>query len=370
VIAVAGDPWYAIIASLGLVIVPGYWTDPKVITYLQIAFGAFAVMYAFQANHLPTVPRVIQRFLDRLGGRTAAAPAVVSSEASFVPRETTWALAGRSKGARRVTEMAGLRIDGLTVRFGGVTAVSELSLAAPMGAITGLVGPNGAGKTTTFNACSGLVKPVAGQIFLHGQDVSSMGPAGRARRGLGRTFQKTELFGSLTVRENVALGREARLAGANAARQLISSRTDRHLIGSMVDEALALVGIDHLADKQAGLLPTGQKRLVELARVLAGGFDMLLLDEPSSGLDVRETARFGEIVTAVVDEWGVGVLLVEHNMNLIGSVCRDVCVVDFGQMIFHGSVSEMHQNEQVRLAYLGSSEAEFDQITIPAIAEG
>jgi ABC-type branched-subunit amino acid transport system ATPase component len=133
---------------------------------------------------------------------------------------------------------------------------------------------------------------------------------------------------------------------------------------------LELVGISHLAKKQAGLLPTGQKRLVELARVLAGGFDLLLLDEPSAGLDVGETARFGEIVTTVVETWGIGVLLVEHNMNLIGSVCRDVCVVDFGQVIFYGSVPEMHQNEQVRLAYLGSSETELDAISVPAAVEG
>lgn len=370
VIAVAGDPWFAIIAALGLEIIPGYWTNPKVLTYLQIAFGIFAVMYAFQANHLPTVPRVIQRFLDRIGGRQVAPALAETGQERSVPRDTTETLASRSRESRRVTETEGLRIEGLTVRFGGVVAVSDLSLTAPIGAITGLVGPNGAGKTTTFNACSGLVKPAAGRIFLHGQDVSALGPASRARRGLGRTFQKTELFGSLTVRENVTLGREARLAGANAVRQLISSPADRRLIGGIVDEALDLVGIGHLANRQAGLLPTGQKRLVELARVLAGGFDLLLLDEPSSGLDMEETNRFGEILTAVVREWGVGVLLVEHNMNLIRNVCQEVCVVDFGQTIFCGTVSEMHQDEQVRSAYLGSSGTELDKITIPANAEG
>jgi ABC-type branched-subunit amino acid transport system ATPase component/branched-subunit amino acid ABC-type transport system permease component len=369
VIAVAGDPWYAIIAALGLEVIPGYWTNPDVMTWLQIAFGAFAVMYAFQANHLPTVPAAIQKFLDRLGGRTVA-PAAEAALEFPRSRQAIRVLASRSTDSQRASESEGLRIEGLTVRFGGVLAVSDLSLSAPMGAITGLVGPNGAGKTTTFNACSGLVKPVAGRIFLHGQDVSRIGPAGRARRGLGRTFQKAELFGSLTVRENVTLGREARLAGANAARQLFSSPSDRRLIGTSVDDALELVGIGGLADKQAGLLPTGQKRLVELARALAGGFDLLLLDEPSSGLDMAETNKFGEIVTAVVEEWGVGVLLVEHNMNLIGSVCREVCVVDFGQMIFCGSVADMHRNEQVRAAYLGSSGTELDEAAIPAAAEG
>jgi ABC-type branched-subunit amino acid transport system ATPase component len=229
-----------------------------------------------------------------------------------------------------------------------------VTLAAPMGSITGLVGPNGAGKTTTFNACSGLVRPSDGEIMLHGRRVTSLGPAGRSRFGLGRSFQRVELFSSLTVRENVALGREASLAGANPVRQLVSSGAQRMTVRRAVEDAMELTGIGPLADLQAGLLPTGQRRMVELARVLAGPFDLLLLDEPSSGLDAGETRRFGEILTGAVAERGVGILLVEHDMALVRQVCQNIYVLDFGQMVFEGTAAEMLASPVVRNAYLGS----------------
>jgi ABC-type branched-subunit amino acid transport system ATPase component len=235
-----------------------------------------------------------------------------------------------------------------------LSAVQDVSIAAPMGTITGLVGPNGAGKTTTFNACSGLLKPNDGQVVLHGRDVTSLGPAGRSRLGLGRSFQRIELFSSLTVRENVALGREASLAGANPVRQLVSSSAQRSSVETEVEEAMELTGIGPLADLQAGLLPVGQRRMVELARVLAGPFDLLLLDEPSSGLDGAETQRFGEILLDAVAERGVGILLVEHDMALVRQVCRNIYVLDFGQLVFEGSPAEMLASPVVRSAYLGS----------------
>ena len=235
-----------------------------------------------------------------------------------------------------------------------------VSLTAPMESITGLVGPNGAGKTTTFNACSGLVRPSDGEIMLHGRDVSSLGASGRSRLGLGRSFQRVELFSSLTVRENVALGREASLAGANPARQLVSSSAQRATVRGAVEDAIELTGIGPLADLQAGLLPTGQRRMVELARVLAGPFDLLLLDEPSSGLDAGETRRFGEILTGAVVERGVGILLVEHDMALVRQVCQKIYVLDFGQMIFEGSAAAMLASPAVRNAYLGSEDGTAD----------
>jgi ABC-type branched-subunit amino acid transport system ATPase component len=239
-----------------------------------------------------------------------------------------------------------------------VHAVQDVTLMAPMGSITGLVGPNGAGKTTTFNACSGLVRPSEGDIVLHGRNVTSLGPAGRSRFGLGRSFQRVELFTSLTVRENVALGREASLAGANPARQLVSSTAQRTMVRRAVDDAMELTGIGPLADLQAGLLPTGQRRMVELARVLAGPFDLLLLDEPSSGLDASETRRFGEILRGAVAERGVGILLVEHDMALVRQVCQHIYVLDFGRLVFEGSGAEMLASPIVRSAYLGSEGVE------------
>jgi ABC-type branched-subunit amino acid transport system ATPase component len=171
---------------------------------------------------------------------------------------------------------------------------------------------------------------------------------------LGRTFQKVELFDSLTVEENVAMGREAHLAGGNPLAQLRSKRREMRSIEASCDEAIRLVGIEHLRTQQTGLLPTGQRRLVELARVLAGPFELLLLDEPSSGLDPRETEVFGSILTRVVAERGAGVLLVEHDMELVAQVCDYVYVLDFGVPIFEGSVEQMHQSASVQAAYLGT----------------
>jgi ABC-type branched-subunit amino acid transport system ATPase component len=253
-------------------------------------------------------------------------------------------------------QQSGLELQGLKVRYGSVTAVNDVTLRAPQGTITGLIGPNGAGKTTTFNACSGLVRPTGGHVVLNGRAITSLRPHRRARLGLGRTFQKVELFDSLTVEENVAMGCEAPLAGGNPLAQLRSRRREMRSIEASCDDAMRLVGIEHLRTQQAGLLPTGQRRLVELARVLAGPFELLLLDEPSSGLDPHETEVFGSILVRVVAERGAGVLLVEHDMKLVAQICQYVYVLDFGAQIFEGSVDEMQQSVSVQAAYLGSRE--------------
>ena len=244
-------------------------------------------------------------------------------------------------------------VDQLTVRFGGLVAVDNLSFRAPMGRITGLIGPNGAGKTTTFNACSGLNRPSSGRILLHGEDISDVSPAARARLGLGRTFQVMQLCESLTVFDNVALGRESSQAGARPMSQLVASRADQRARSVAADEALELCGITDLAGLQAGALSTGQRRLVELARCLAGPFDLLLLDEPSSGLDRDETTQFGDVLQRVVDERGCGILLVEHDMSLVMRVCTYLYVLDFGVLIFEGDADAVGASPIVRAAYLG-----------------
>jgi ABC-type branched-subunit amino acid transport system ATPase component/branched-subunit amino acid ABC-type transport system permease component len=357
VIAAVGDPWYAVLGALGLAVLPGYWTASNVNTYIEIAAGFFAVVFALQADRVPRMPRRARKFLDRVGRRTAAPASVTAVEAAVPPRP---ALSELPRGDRPEAGTPGLEVNGLTVRYGRVTAARDVSLRAPMGTIVGLVGPNGAGKTTLFNACSGLLRPSEGNIVLHGRDVTRWSPSARARRGLGRTFQKAQLFDSLTVAENVALGREAALAGANPLRQLAASRSQARRVDEAVAGALAAVGIKHLAGTQAGLLSTGQKRLVELARVLAGGFDVILLDEPSSGLDVSESRHFGEILQQVVTERGVSVLLVEHDMGLVARICRHVYVLDFGSLIFDGTAPQMSENATVRAAYLGEHRTELD----------
>jgi ABC-type branched-subunit amino acid transport system ATPase component len=250
----------------------------------------------------------------------------------------------------------GIDVTGLTVRFEGNVAVNSVSLSAPVGRLTGLIGPNGAGKTTTFNACSGLLRPAEGRISLFGSDVTRRGPAARARRGLGRTFQRMELFTSMTVAENVALGREARLAGSNPFWQQISTGRQRRTVRAATDEALEVCGITGLADKTVGNLSTGQRRLVELARVYAGNFRMLLLDEPSSGLDHAESEQLGHILRSLVDERGIGILLVEHDMALVMNVCDHLYVLDFGRLVFEGTPAETQTSPIVRAAYLGAED--------------
>ncbi|HVU72725.1 MAG TPA: ABC transporter ATP-binding protein [Mycobacteriales bacterium] len=254
--------------------------------------------------------------------------------------------------------MDGLQIQDVVVRYGGHIAVNKISLAAPVGRITGLIGPNGAGKTTTFNACSGLLRPTSGSVHLFGEDVTRMSPQRRAQRGLGRTFQRMELFDSLTVRDNVALGREAGLAGSAPWRHLRSSRADAAAVAEAVEDALEVCGITELASSRPADLSTGQRRLVELARCMAGGFKVMLLDEPSSGLDKAETVVFGRILRSLVETRNVGILIVEHDMSLVMSVCDYIHVLDFGEPIFEGTAAEVGASEVVRAAYLGSEAVE------------
>jgi ABC-type branched-subunit amino acid transport system ATPase component len=249
----------------------------------------------------------------------------------------------------------GLEVRELSVSFGGTKAVNQVSLAVPKGMITGLIGPNGAGKTTIFNACSGLVRPESGHILLRGVEIGRDSPAARARRGLGRTFQRPEVFTSLTVRQNVSMGYEAAMAGGNPLSQVFDSRSASRAVSAAAEEALVLTGIDRIADAQVGLLSLGQRRLVELATVLAGPFDLLLLDEPSSGLDGRETEAFGDVLRTVLADRGLGIFLVEHDMTLVRGICDRVYVLDFGSLIFQGTCEEMQQSPEVRAAYLGET---------------
>jgi ABC-type branched-subunit amino acid transport system ATPase component len=241
----------------------------------------------------------------------------------------------------------------LHVQFGGLVAVDNVALAAPPDQITGLIGPNGAGKTTVFNAICGLNSAAQGEVRVHGRDVSHASPPARAAAGIGRTFQQMQLYDSLTVLENVSLGREAALAGRSPVSQIFGGRAKREVLAGARD-AMALCGIDDLADRPAGSLSTGQRRLTELARCLAGPFDILLLDEPSSGLDANETRAFAALLREVVSGRHVGILLVEHDMSLVMDVCDNIFVLDFGRLLLQGSAADVARSEVVRAAYLGS----------------
>jgi ABC-type branched-subunit amino acid transport system ATPase component/branched-subunit amino acid ABC-type transport system permease component len=344
IISIGGEPWYALMAALGLTLVPSYITGNDTTNYLQLLFGAGAVLYAVTPDHLRGAPPALQRVLDRLGRRRHAPAVAVLAE---VP-------------AQREPEatQGQLEVKGLRVQFGGLVAVDGVSLAAPTGRITGLIGPNGAGKTTTFNACSGLNRPSAGRISIDDHDVSHAGAATRARRGLGRTFQQMELFDSLTVRQNVALGIEGSFAGPNPLSHLLGTPPQKRRVREATDRALRLCDLAPIAATVVGSLSTGQRRLVELARCLAGPFHLLLLDEPSSGLDRVETERFGAILQRVVRERGVGILLVEHDMSLVTQVCDYIYVLDFGKPIFEGGPAEVMGSPLVQAAYLGGDDVE------------
>jgi ABC-type branched-subunit amino acid transport system ATPase component len=249
---------------------------------------------------------------------------------------------------------AGLDVVDLTVRFGGLLAVDRVNLSAPAGLITGLIGPNGAGKTTIFNTCAGVVHPASGNVLLGAEKLDGRPAAQRAQRGLGRTFQRIALFDSMTVAENVAMGPEALLAGRRPWRQFIASPAQRADVEGRAAEAIELCGLGGIARRPAAELSTGQRRLVELARAVASPFSFLLLDEPSSGLDVGETEEFGRILAEFIGSTGIGVLLVEHDMALVRRICSYVYVLDFGQLIFQGETNEVLSSDQVRAAYLGS----------------
>jgi len=253
------------------------------------------------------------------------------------------------------TTPLGLAARNLTVRFGGLLAVSDVDLDAPAGQITGLIGPNGAGKTTTFNACAGVV-PATGTVRLGDTAIDRWSAARRAQAGLGRTFQRFALFDSMTVFENVAMGPETHTAGRRPWYQLVASPAERRRTADAAHAAMERCGIAGLADRRAAELSTGQRRLVELARAIATPFRFLLLDEPSSGLDVTETHRFGDILLDYVAESGIGLLLVEHDMALVRRVCTSIFVLDFGKLIYRGSTQEVLASDVVRAAYLGTEE--------------
>ncbi|MFE2066501.1 ABC transporter ATP-binding protein [Streptomyces sp. NPDC059467] len=233
-----------------------------------------------------------------------------------------------------------LRVDEITVAFGGRRALDGVSLAAEAGRVTGLIGPNGAGKSTLFDTVSGLRRPQTGRVLLDGRDITREGPARRARRGLSRTFQHLELFGRLSVRDNLLVAAELGPDHRHAART--------------TDAVLERLGLTGTADAPADALPTGIARLVEVGRALVQEPRVLLLDEPAAGQDAEETDRFAALLRALAAE-GTTVVLVEHDMSLVMAVCDDVYVLDLGRVVACGPPARIQQDETVLAAYLGEA---------------
>jgi ABC-type branched-subunit amino acid transport system ATPase component len=248
----------------------------------------------------------------------------------------------------------------VTVRFGGLIALSDVSISVPPASIIGLVGPNGAGKTTLFGVLSGLLRPQEGEVYLGGIRITHASPSKRARMGLARTFQQLELFLGLTVREHVTLGYRVRAERNRLWSDLVTAgslhRTRRDE-QERVDHLLDLLGLRTVADTAASALPLGFARRVEVARALATGPSVVLLDEPSSGLDIAETAQLASALRTVVDEERVSLLLVEHDVAMVLGLSSEVAVLDFGVRIAYGTPDEIRGDASVRAAYLGDDEA-------------
>ena len=241
-----------------------------------------------------------------------------------------------------------LNLENISVNFGGHIAVNEVSLTIDPGTITGLIGPNGAGKTTLFNVISGLLAPSSGRVLFADRDITSLAPHKRARIGIGRTFQRLELFNSLTVIDNLRVSIDTSNQW-KTSREAMSGSS----MNAKINKILDLTGLNSVRNAMASEIPTGQARLVELARALVLSPNLLLLDEPASGQNDEETERFGQLLRELCNS-GISIFLVEHDMSLVMNTCDQVNVLDFGTVIAKGTPTEIQEHELVIAAYLGA----------------
>ena len=255
--------------------------------------------------------------------------------------------------------MSVLEARDITVQFGGLVAVDSSSLEVPDAGLVGLIGPNGAGKTTLFNAIGGFVAPTRGTIHFAGRDITNMTPSRRAKLGIGRTFQKLELFSRMSVFDNLMVAAESGASRLDLVSDLLHlprrPREERRC-AQIAERYLSELELGWARDHRASDLPVGTARILELGRALCTDPKLLLLDEPSSGLDSTETRSFGGLLQKINDDYGIAILLVEHDMDLVMEVCKEIYVLDFGRMIAHGTPKEIAADPTVRTAYLGEED--------------
>jgi ABC-type branched-subunit amino acid transport system ATPase component len=251
-----------------------------------------------------------------------------------------------------------LELTGVTVRFGGITALADVDLTVGRGEVLGLIGPNGAGKTTLFDVVSGVNSPNAGTVRLDGDDITRVGAVARSRRGLRRTFQRVQTFGWLTVEENVLAALEWRGGGGGMLADLVSFPTRRareRVRRERAREVIDQCGLSPVAHESAGSLPIGLARMVEVARAVVDRPRLLMLDEPTSGLDATESRRLGELIQSIRGEGECSVLLVEHDVGFVMEQVDRITVLDLGRVLAVGEPDEIQHDPRVRTAYLGES---------------
>lgn len=247
-----------------------------------------------------------------------------------------------------------IEIRSITQKFGGITALDDISFQVAKGTITGVIGPNGAGKTTLFNIITGIYTQTSGQIFLHGTDISCIPAENLTKRGLVRTFQNIELFSSMTVLENIMVGLHSKTHSGifSCMTKLPWLSAEEKDIRSQAQKWLSFCHLEDLQDQLAGNLPFGKGRLLEIARSLAASPEILLMDEPAAGLNNRETRDLANLILQIRDS-GVTIVLVEHDMELVMEICDQIVVLNLGKKLAEGTPREIQDNPQVIAAYLG-----------------
>ena len=257
--------------------------------------------------------------------------------------------------------MALLEVAGVSKNFSGLRAVADVSFAVPERAIFAVIGPNGAGKTSLFNCISGFYRPNAGTILFEGRDIGRVHPPARAKLGLARTFQNIALFRGMTVLDNIKLGRHAHMRTGllDALVYWGPARREEIAVRAEIEErVIDFLEIDHIRNRPVGSLPYGLRKRVELARALAMRPKLLMLDEPVAGMNREEREDIARFILDVKQEWGVTILMVEHDMGLVMDISDHVVVLNFGKVIARGLPAEVAANEEVIRAYLGAGDVD------------
>ncbi|MGI6423905.1 MAG: ABC transporter ATP-binding protein [Tepidanaerobacteraceae bacterium] len=254
--------------------------------------------------------------------------------------------------------MSLLNVNNITIKFGGLTAVSNFNLKIEQGEIVGLIGPNGAGKTTAFNAITGICTPTSGNISFGNQEITNLIPDNITKLGIARTFQNIRLFQNMSVLQNVMVGHHLRLKSSfvSATLRLPSYMREEQLIEEETRELLKRVNLYNMMDEKAGSLPYGQQRRLEIARALATKPKLLLLDEPAAGMNPQESKELMEFIKELRDNFGLTILMIEHQMAVIMGVCERILVLDHGVTIAEGNPAQIQGNQRVIEAYLGVDE--------------